>query len=80
MLPHARQQRWNLATCQAIGMQGEEQDPARVGASEAGLEKMNERYFQLAKSDGFNLHKVVRSRISGLTRLGRNAGLKGRST
>ena len=37
-------------------MHGDQQDAAAVGASKAGLEKMDERHVNFAERDGFNLH------------------------
>ena len=45
-------------TLQAITMQRDQQNATGVGASEARLEEVDERDFQLAQSDGFNSHVI----------------------
>ena len=40
-------------------MQSDQQDAASVGTSETGLEKVDQRYLQLAKGNGFNLHRFL---------------------
>src|SRR5271167_5175606 len=44
---------------QAIGVDGSQQNPAGVGASEAGLKEMDERNLQFAQCDSFNSHGVT---------------------
>src|SRR2546423_13337547 len=40
----------------AVAMRGQQDDAAAIGTSETRLEEMDERHFDFAQGDGFNLH------------------------